>query len=222
MAKPILLITRRLPPEVEGRATTEFDARLTASDTPVLDVLTRAGGADGPPHAHPIRPPRGERSQQFLHLWPACSLMRVSMLAPGRYGPMAANVTIFASGGWVLVGLWASVPVGLLATALLEANNLRDVTGDERSGKRTLAVRVGARHARWLYVGSLALAALGVVAVGARRPRALVALAGVGLGVRPGRAVVGGAEGRGTLPVLGATGRLRVAVGVLLALGVLL
>lgn len=46
MAKPILLITRRLPPEVEGRATTEFDARLTASDTPVLDVLTRAGGAD--------------------------------------------------------------------------------------------------------------------------------------------------------------------------------
>ena len=41
MAKPILLITRRLPPEVEGRATTEFDARLTASDTPVLDVLTR-------------------------------------------------------------------------------------------------------------------------------------------------------------------------------------
>ena len=46
MAKPVLLITRRLPPEVEARATTEFDARLTASDTPVPDVLMQAGDAD--------------------------------------------------------------------------------------------------------------------------------------------------------------------------------
>lgn len=46
MAKPVLLITRRLPQPVETRASAEFDARLTASDTPVPDVLTRADGAD--------------------------------------------------------------------------------------------------------------------------------------------------------------------------------
>ncbi|MGH2874408.1 MAG: 1,4-dihydroxy-2-naphthoate polyprenyltransferase, partial [Solirubrobacteraceae bacterium] len=65
---------------------------------------------------------------------------------------------------------WASIPVGLLATALLEANNLRDIPGDRASGKRTLAVRAGARRARWLYVGSVAGAAAGIVAVGVFRP----------------------------------------------------
>ena len=38
MAKPVLLITRRLPPEVEARAARDYDARLTASDTPIPDV----------------------------------------------------------------------------------------------------------------------------------------------------------------------------------------
>src|SRR5207244_4964509 len=37
----------------------------------------------------------------------------------------------------------AAVPVGLLATALLVVNNLRDIPTDARSGKRTLAVRLG-------------------------------------------------------------------------------
>jgi lactate dehydrogenase-like 2-hydroxyacid dehydrogenase len=46
MTKPVLLITRRLPAAVEARASHDFDARLTSSDTPVLDVLARAAGAD--------------------------------------------------------------------------------------------------------------------------------------------------------------------------------
>ena len=41
--------------------------------------------------------------------------------------------------------LWAGVPVGLLAAALLQANNLRDIATDTESGKKTLAVRLG-RH----------------------------------------------------------------------------
>ena len=35
MGKPVLLITRRLPPAVEARAARDYDARLTASDTPI-------------------------------------------------------------------------------------------------------------------------------------------------------------------------------------------
>lgn len=46
MALPVLLITRRLPPAVEARASAHFQARFTPSDTPVPDVLTRAQGAD--------------------------------------------------------------------------------------------------------------------------------------------------------------------------------
>ncbi|MDA8310422.1 MAG: 1,4-dihydroxy-2-naphthoate polyprenyltransferase [Actinomycetota bacterium] len=117
---------------------------------------------------------------------------------------------------------WACVPVGLLSTALLEANNLRDVAGDAASGKRTLAVRVGPRRARWLYVGSLAGAALGVVGIALTRPWALLALGALVLAVRPARAVLGGAEGAGLLAVLGRTGQVQLALGALLALGILL
>jgi lactate dehydrogenase-like 2-hydroxyacid dehydrogenase len=46
MAKPVLLVTRRLPPAVEARAARDYDARLTASDMPIPDIVTRAAGAD--------------------------------------------------------------------------------------------------------------------------------------------------------------------------------
>jgi 1,4-dihydroxy-2-naphthoate octaprenyltransferase len=121
-----------------------------------------------------------------------------------------------------LLPLWASVPVGLLATALLEANNLRDIAGDSVSHKRTLAVRLGRRRAGWLYAGSLAGVAAGIVAVAVVRPWALLALLGLVLAVRPVQTVLGPAEGRELLPVLGGTGRLQLVVGALLTLGILL
>ena len=113
-------------------------------------------------------------------------------------------------------------PVGLLATALLEANNLRDIAGDVVAGKRTLAVRLGRRRAGWLYVGSLVGVVVGIVLVALVRPLALLALLALPLAVRPVRTVLGPAEGRELLPVLGATGRLQLAVGLLLAVGILL
>ncbi len=123
-------------------------------------------------------------------------------------------------GHWL--ALWLSIPVGLLATALLEANNLRDIAGDRRAGKLTLAVRLGRRSAGRLYTGLLVGAMLGVVLVALVRPWALLALLAVPLAVRPVRTVLSGAEGRDLLPVLGATGRIQIAVGLLLCLGILL
>ena len=46
-----------------------------------------------------------------------------------------------------------AVPVGLLASAILVVNNVRDLETDRRAGKRTLAVRLGRRRARGLYAG---------------------------------------------------------------------
>jgi 1,4-dihydroxy-2-naphthoate octaprenyltransferase len=123
------------------------------------------------------------------------------------------------SGGFSL--WWACVPVGLLSTALLEANNLRDVEGDRASGKRTLAVRVGPARAGWLYVGSLAAVAAGVAGVAVVRPWAVLALAGLALAVRPARDVLAGRRGRELLPVLSGTARVQLAVGLLLAVGIL-
>jgi 1,4-dihydroxy-2-naphthoate polyprenyltransferase len=119
------------------------------------------------------------------------------------------------------LALAASVPVGFLATALLVVNNLRDIPGDTASGKNTLAVRLGDAHTRWLYAGlvAVALAAVVPIALVGERPWALVALVAVALAVEPVRAVQRGACGPALIPVLVATGRLQLAFGALLSLG---
>jgi 1,4-dihydroxy-2-naphthoate octaprenyltransferase len=121
----------------------------------------------------------------------------------------------------------AAVGIGLLATALLLANNLRDIASDTGSGKRTLAVRVGRRRAGWLYTGCVALPFVGVAvwavlsltgAVHAHRPAiALLPLLAVPVALPLVRTVLGPAEGRALLPVLAGTGRLQLVFGVLLA-----
>lgn len=116
----------------------------------------------------------------------------------------------------------AAVPVGLLATALLVVNNLRDIPGDTESGKRTLAVRLGDRRTRALYVALLVLAfvAVPVVAGGFDRAPAAAALVGVVLARIPVLRVLEGARGAGLIPVLGATGRVQLVAGALLATGI--
>ncbi len=53
-----------------------------------------------------------------------------------------------------------SVPVGLLAAAVLVVNNVRDLETDRRAGKKTLAVRLGRDRTRALYAAMVALAFL--------------------------------------------------------------
>jgi 1,4-dihydroxy-2-naphthoate octaprenyltransferase len=49
-----------------------------------------------------------------------------------------------------------AVPVGLLASAILVVNNVRDLETDRRAGKRTLAVRLGRGRTRALYAAMVA------------------------------------------------------------------
>ena len=123
---------------------------------------------------------------------------------------------------------FAAAAVGLLATALLLANNLRDIATDTVSGKRTLAVRVG-RRARWLALRGLrrpALRGRGGLgpAVGDRSRRDRPARSSPSFPLwpcpswpGPVRLVRSDADGRALLPVLAATGRLQLAFGVLLS-----
>jgi len=113
----------------------------------------------------------------------------------------------------------ASVPVGLLACALLVINNLRDIPSDAAAGKRTLAVLIGDERTRILYA-ACALLPFGLAMVIAPvRPLALLALAAVPLAVIPVRLVRAGARGPALIGALGRTGRLQMAFGVLLTLG---
>ena len=119
------------------------------------------------------------------------------------------------------LALAASVPVGFLATALLVVNNLRDIPGDTASGKRTLAVRLGDAATRGLYVALLvgAFVMVPVVAGLGNRPAAAAALVAVVAARRPVTEVLAGARGPALIPVLGATGRVQLAFGLLLAGG---
>jgi 1,4-dihydroxy-2-naphthoate octaprenyltransferase len=117
--------------------------------------------------------------------------------------------------------LWAGVPIGLLAAGLLEANNLRDIETDTVSNKRTLAVRLGRRNAGLFYGATLVGVALSVVVLAHFRPWSLLALLAVPLALAPIRLALSDENGRALLPMLGATARLQLAVGVLLTVGVL-
>jgi 1,4-dihydroxy-2-naphthoate octaprenyltransferase len=115
----------------------------------------------------------------------------------------------------------AAIPVGLLATALLVVNNLRDIPGDTQSGKRTLAVRIGDQRTRVLYTLLLVVAVVCVPLVGGLggRPAAALALAAIPLAQRPVTHVLGGAKGPALIPVLAGTARVQLVFGVLFALG---
>ncbi|MFI0444598.1 1,4-dihydroxy-2-naphthoate polyprenyltransferase [Actinomadura sp. 6N118] len=118
---------------------------------------------------------------------------------------------------------WAvAVPIGLLACALLVANNLRDIPTDEVSGKRTLAVVLGDRWTRVLYAACTALPFMFVLALAAPRPWVLLALLAAPLSIPPTQKVLNGASGPALIAVLGETGRLQIAYGVLLAVGLAL
>jgi 1,4-dihydroxy-2-naphthoate polyprenyltransferase len=118
---------------------------------------------------------------------------------------------------WLAVA--AAAPVGLLACALLVINNLRDIPTDTVTGKRTLAVVLGDHRTRVLYVACIVVPFLAAVAIAAAKPLALIALAAVPFALEPLRLVRQGASGPGLVTALGQTGRLQLAFGVLLTLG---
>ena len=107
--------------------------------------------------------------------------------------------------GWA--GLFAAVGAGALACAILVANNLRDIPTDTVAGKRTLAVKLGDRDTRRLYV--VLVAAALVVLVGVALGSAAWALLGLVALPPLGRAcltVARGAVGPALIPVLQLTG----------------
>jgi 1,4-dihydroxy-2-naphthoate polyprenyltransferase len=117
------------------------------------------------------------------------------------------------------LGLAASVPAGLLSCALLRITNLRDISSDASSGKRTLAVRIGDAKARSTYLVFLLAPFVVAALIGVYRPFALLALVAVPLAVPPVRSVRGGVSGPGLIATLGQTGRLQLAFGLVFTIG---
>ena len=104
------------------------------------------------------------------------------------------------------VGLALAVVLGCLSSAVLVANNLRDIPTDTQSGKITLAVRLGDAKTRRLYVGLLAVAGVLTVVLVFATPWCLVGFVAAPLAARALAPVTGGQAGPALIPVLRDTG----------------
>ncbi|MGQ0844317.1 MAG: 1,4-dihydroxy-2-naphthoate polyprenyltransferase [Sporichthyaceae bacterium] len=111
----------------------------------------------------------------------------------------------------------ASIPVGMLACALLVVNNLRDAPQDAKVGKRTLAVLLGDGGTRNLFAALLLGPFVVALALIPMHPAAALALLSLPMAAAPVRAVRNGAVGRDLIPVLVGTGRAQLGYGLLLA-----
>jgi len=117
-----------------------------------------------------------------------------------------------------------AVPVGLLASAILVVNNVRDLETDRRAGKRTLAVRLGRERVRALYAGMLALAFLTAPlpwVLGSLSPWLLLPWLAIPLAVPLVRTVRTRTDGPSLNGALAGTGQLQLAFCVLLSAGLL-
>jgi 1,4-dihydroxy-2-naphthoate octaprenyltransferase len=117
---------------------------------------------------------------------------------------------------------WGSLVVGLLACAILLANNVRDVPTDAVAGKRTLAVRLGAPTARKLFVACQVGAFLSVVVIGLSQPWALLGLLALPLAISPVRTILTRTDPPSLVAVLVATSKLEVVVAILVSVGLCL
>ena len=118
-----------------------------------------------------------------------------------------------------------SVPVGLLAAAILVVNNIRDIETDRRAGKRTLAVKLGRERARrlWLSMVVVALAApIAIAAVGALSWWIALTTFSAGLAHAPWQKIRERTDGPSLNAALAETGRLLAVFSVFLSTGLLL
>ena len=139
------------------------------------------------------------------------------------FGPVATLGTTFTQTGAVsTAAVLGSISTGLIAVALLMANNVRDIPTDTEVGKRTLAVRLGDRNARLSYVVMLALSVLLMMFLVPAKPWILLVLLLVPFMVMPSWLMLTGKMRKNLIPVLQQTGLFNLGFSVLFAVAMVL
>jgi len=126
----------------------------------------------------------------------------------GTYYVQTENLTVLS--------FIVAIPMGALACAILEINNIRDRAQDELVGKRSIAVRLGDTKARQLFVSLLVLAH--VAALATLVPTALLTLLVAPMSYSISKLVLSGVSGKDLIPVLGRTGKLQLMFAIVFAL----
>jgi 1,4-dihydroxy-2-naphthoate octaprenyltransferase len=134
------------------------------------------------------------------------------------FGVIATMGTYYAqTEELTLLSFIVSIPMGALSCAILSINNLRDRPKDELVGKLTVAVRIGDRNARRMYVALLILAHCAAIATFI--PTALLTVLALPMSLSISRQVLSGISGKELIPVLGKTGKLQMVFAILFAIG---
>ncbi len=120
------------------------------------------------------------------------------------------------------VGVAAAVAMGSLSSAVLVANNLRDIPTDKESGKITLAVRLGDARTRLLYQVLLVVALVVTLALMLATPWCAAGLVALPLAVRAAGPVRKGRGGKDLIPVLRDTGLTMLVWAVAVAAALIL
>ena len=137
------------------------------------------------------------------------------------FGLVAVLCTAMTQAGELNLQAWiAAVATGLFACALLMANNIRDIPGDQEVGKRTLAVRLGDRWARVVFTAELGLAFALHVFLLPQNPWFLLVLLAAPLAIMAARTVLGATERTALIPVLKQCGILNLVWSVLFLIAV--
>jgi 1,4-dihydroxy-2-naphthoate octaprenyltransferase len=142
------------------------------------------------------------------------------------FGPVALAGTYYVQTltiSWPVIT--AGIPFGLISTAILVVNNLRDVDTDKKGGKKTLAVRYGRKFARYQYLVMLiAAAAVPVLMTVSGHGAKYLPIAAIYLvfSFSAVRTVFKSVDGETLNKTLAATGKLLILYGILFSIGWLL
>lgn len=139
------------------------------------------------------------------------------------FGLVATLGTTYTQAGQIsLPAVLGAVGTGLIAMALLMANNVRDIPTDREAGKRTLAVRLGDEAARISYVMMLAVAILLPLFLASDYPWVLLVLLLIPACLMPSWLMLKGKKRRSLIPVLKQTGLINLGFALLYSLGLVL
>ncbi len=129
------------------------------------------------------------------------------------FGLVATIGTYYAQTGSVdIAAVMAGIANGAIACAILMVNNIRDIEGDAKSGKLTLAVRIGDTRARRLFMFLIFIAIFTGFSISIL----------VALGIIPAIRLLNEIKykkGSELISVLETTGKFQLIIGVLIAVG---
>jgi 1,4-dihydroxy-2-naphthoate octaprenyltransferase len=108
---------------------------------------------------------------------------------------------------------------GFYATAVLLANNIRDVETDRESGKNTLSVRIGVRASKWLFGALLILPVIFNILLASLYPATIIGLANLMLVFPAFMAGVKGKTAKDYISALKLTSFAGLGFGLLVGLG---